>query len=61
MGDREEIQDRIISNERLIELLHEKDAQIYALEAKVNDMERLVWIINSGEEAKQKLFSKDQQ
>ena len=35
MGDLEDIQDRIISDARLLEILHKKDDQIYNLEQKL--------------------------
>ena len=37
VGDKEEIEDRVISNSRLLELLHGKDDRIYQLERELYD------------------------
>ena len=36
MDDKEDIQDRVISNERLIEILGERDNRIYKLELELS-------------------------
>jgi len=38
-GDLENIQDRVISDARLLEILHEKDNEIYGLEQKLHKAE----------------------
>lgn len=35
--DREDIADRVISNERLIQIFHEKDKTIYRLEIELSE------------------------
>ena len=40
MNDWEDIQDRVISDERLIAILHEKDNKIYDLERRLNKAEK---------------------
>jgi len=56
MGDREAIEDRTISNARLIELLQEKDAKIYLLELELSDIKRLICLIKQNEWAHKKLL-----
>ena len=56
MGDREEIADRVISNYRLIELLHEKDNIIYKLEAELSDIKSLISVVKTNDWARKRLF-----
>ena len=40
MGDREEIADRVISDERLLQLLAERDKDVYRLEVELSAAKR---------------------
>ncbi|MHA2086618.1 MAG: hypothetical protein ACXABD_22995 [Candidatus Thorarchaeota archaeon] len=46
--DREDIADRKISNERLIQLLHEKDDKIYQLELELSEIKREIAQMDAG-------------
>ena len=41
-GDLEDIADRVISNSRLIEIFHEKDQEIYRLEAELGQVKTML-------------------